>query len=112
MPQTVLVTGGTGFIAGWCITELIQREYNVRTTVRSHSKASAIRSAVNVHDERLTFFVADLTQDEGWDAAVAGCDFIFHVASPISDPQSKDPDSFLIPARDGTLRVLRAAVKA
>jgi len=56
--------------------------------------------------------VADLTSDEGWDEAVAGCDYVLHVASPLGSPDPKDPDSLILPARDGALRVLRAATAA
>ncbi|WP_433381806.1 NAD-dependent epimerase/dehydratase family protein [Actinoplanes sp. CA-142083] len=92
----VLVTGGTGYVAGWVIEELLRRGYEVRATVRSLGKAK---------DNRLSYAVADLTADDGWDEAVAGVDYVMHVASPLS------ADS-LVPARDGTLRVLRAATKA
>ena len=116
MGETVLVTGGTGFIAGWCIVELLQRGYSVRTTVRSLSKEPAVRAAVaSTTDagDRLAFFRADLTQDEGWDAAVAGCDYVLHVASPLGGGDApRDPDALVAPAREGTLRVLRAATKA
>lgn len=115
MAKTVLVTGGTGFVAGWCIVELLQRGYAVRTTVRSPSKEPAVRAAVASVVEpgdRLTFVVADLTKDEGWDAAVAGCDYVLHVASPLGGETSRDPNAFIAPARDGTLRVLAAAAKA
>jgi nucleoside-diphosphate-sugar epimerase len=110
--ETVLVTGGTGFIARWCIVELLQRGYQVRTTVRSRSREQAVRDAVSrVVDpaDPLTCAVADLTSDDGWDAAVAGCDYVLHVASPLGYDGSGD---LITPARDGTLRVLRAATAA
>lgn len=113
MVETVLVTGGTGFVAGWCIVELLRRGYGVRTTVRSLSKEQAVRAAVSsagVAGERLTVFAADLKKDEGWDAAMAGCDYVLHVASPLGGETSRDPNALIVPARDGTLRVLRAAV--
>ena len=109
MSETILVTGGTGFIGGWCIVELLRQGYTVRTTVRSLAKEPAVRAAVASAagaTERLRFAAADLTRDEGWDAAVAGCDRVLHVASPLG---GSDP---IVPARDGTLRVLRAAAKA
>lgn len=113
---TVLVTGGTGFVAAWCIVELLQRGHAVRTTVRSLAKAPAVRAAVATMagdpGERLSFFVADLTRDDGWDAAVAGCDCVLHVASPMGNDLPKDPQALIVPARDGTLRVLRAATRA
>jgi nucleoside-diphosphate-sugar epimerase len=115
MADTVLVTGGTGFVAGWCIVALLQRGYLVRTTVRGLSKQAAVRAAIaSLVDpgERLTCFAADLTKDEGWDAAVAGCDYVLHVASPLGGDATRDLDTLIAPARDGTLRVLRAATKA
>ena len=113
--EVVLVTGGTGFVAGWCIVALLQRGYEVRTTVRDLSKEPAVRAAVASSagaTDRLTFFAADLTADAGWDDAMAGCDYVLHVASPLGGDTSGDSDALIIPARDGTLRVLRAAVKA
>jgi len=115
MAKTVLVTGGSGFVAGWCIVELLRRGYAVRATLRSLSKERSARAAVAAaagSGDPLTFCVADLTDDAGWDAAVAGCDAILHVASPLGGKTSRDPNALLAPARDGTLRVLRAATKA
>jgi len=115
MGDTVLVTGGSGFIGGWCIVELLKRGYAVRATVRSASKATAVRSVIaSVVDpgDRLTSAVADLTKDEGWDAAVAGCDYVLHVASPLGGDAPSDPNVLIAPARDGTLRILRAATRA
>ena len=115
MTETVLVTGGSGFIAGWCIVELLQRGYAVRTTVRSPAKEPSVRAAIASAIEpgdRLTFFFSDLTRDEGWDAAVTGCDHVLHVASPLGADSPKDPSALIIPAREGALRVLRAATRA
>ena len=115
MAETVLVTGGTGFIAGWCIVQLLERGYSVRTTVRDASKEQRVRAAVagaKAATDRLSFATADLNSDEGWDAAVAGCEYVLHVASPLGGGTAGDRDALIAPARDGTLRVLRAAVKA
>lgn len=115
MAETVLVTGGTGYVAGWCIVELLKRGYDVRATVRSSAKAASVRAAVEcggVAITQLSFAVADLTSDEGWDAAVTGCAYVLHVASPLGAGAERDPDALVKPAREGTLRVLRAAVKA
>jgi dihydroflavonol-4-reductase len=113
--QTVLVTGGSGFLGGWCIAELLQRGYRARTTVRSLTREAQVRanvgSQVSVGD-RLTVHSADLTNDEGWAEAIDGCDFVLHVASPFPPAQPKDPDELIIPAREGTLRVLRASLAA
>ncbi len=112
MAETVLVTGGTGYVGGWTIVELLRRGYAVRTTVRSAPKEASVRAAVATEidpGDRLTFAIADLTSDDGWDSAVAGCACVLHVASPLGG----DGASNLVgPARDGALRVLRAAVGA
>jgi nucleoside-diphosphate-sugar epimerase len=102
----------TGFIARGCIVELLELGYRVRTTVRSLSRASAVHGAVaRAVDptDHLSCVAADLTSDDGWDAAVAGCDYVLHVASPLGLDGSTD---IVAPARDGTLRVLRAATEA
>ncbi len=115
MSETVLVTGGTGYVAGWCIVGLLERGYSVRTTVRSLKKEQAVRDAVGtVVDpaDRLSFAVADLTSDDGWDDAVAGVDYVLHVASPLGNENTTEPQELIVPARDGALRVLRAATKA
>lgn len=113
MVETVLVTGGTGYVAGWCIVELLKRGYAVRTTLRSLSKEPAVRAAIasaGASLEHLTFCVADLLRDDGWAEAVAGCQYVLHVASPLGNPDKES--GHLAPARDGTLRVLAAAVEA
>jgi nucleoside-diphosphate-sugar epimerase len=115
MGETVLVTGGTGFVAGWQIVEMLRRGYAVRATVRSLAKADAVRAAVATEvdpGDRLSFVEADLTVDAGWAAAVAGCDYVLHVASPLGGGANDDAEALIPPARDGTLRVLRAAVDA
>jgi len=115
MAETVLVTGGSGFIAGWCIVELLRRGYVVRTTVRSLSKEAAVRTAIGAEvdpGDRLSFYAAELTGDAGWDEATARCDYVLHVASPLGTQQPKVQDDLIVPARDGALRALRAATKA
>ena len=113
--QTVLVTGGSGFLGGWCLVELLQRGYRARTTVRSLAREAEVRanvgSQVTVGD-RLTVLAADLTDDQGWAEAVGGCDYVLHVASPFPPAQPKNPDELIVPAREGTLRVLRASLAA
>ena len=106
---TVLVTGGTGYIGGWCTAELLARGHRVRTTVRSAGAEGRVRAAVGYDDDRLTVVVADLSADAGWAAAVAGCDGVLHVASPMS---SGDPEAQVAAARDGAVRVVRAAAEA
>jgi nucleoside-diphosphate-sugar epimerase len=112
--ETVLVTGGSGYIGGWCVIELLRRGYRVRTTVRDLGRETAVRAAfagaVDPED-RLSFFAANLTSDAGWDAAADGADYVLHVASPLGVPEPRDAQELIVPARDGALRALRAAAK-
>jgi nucleoside-diphosphate-sugar epimerase len=113
--QTVLVTGGSGFLGGWCLVELLQRGYRACTTVRDLAREAEVRANVGSQVEvgdRLTVLAADLNADQGWAAAVDGCDWVLHVASPFPPAQPKDPDELIVPAREGTLRVLRASLGA
>lgn len=111
----VLVTGISGFIGKHCAVALLNKGYRVRGTVRSLARADAVRATLAKHamiDGRLDFAEADLSSDAGWDAALQGCAYVMHVASPFPIAQPKDRDALVGPARDGTLRVLRAASKA
>jgi dihydroflavonol-4-reductase len=112
----VLVTGGTGFLGGWCIASLLERGYDVRTTVRDLAREKAVRDAAEAAGvdpgTRLTVLAADLTSDAGWAEAIRGCRYVLHVASPFPPVQPNDPDELIVPARDGALRVLRAALDA
>ena len=113
--ETVLVTGGSGYIGGWCVATLLERGYRVRTTVRSLAREGGVRAAIATvvdRGDRLSFHAAKLTSDEGWDAAAEGCDYLLHVASPLGVPEPKDPQELIVPARECALRALKAAVKA
>jgi nucleoside-diphosphate-sugar epimerase len=110
----VLVTGGSGYIAGWCIVELLRRGYRVRTTVRSLARIEEVKASVarEARIENLSFFLADLKIDAGWEEIASGCEYVIHVASPFPASQPKNPDEVIVPARDGTIRVLRASSAA
>jgi dihydroflavonol-4-reductase len=111
--ELVLVTGGSGFIGAHCILQLLSAGYRVRATVRNLQRESDVRAMLKVGGAdpgtTLSFAAADLLSDAGWPAAVSGCDFVLHVASPLPLQVPKHEDDLIVPAREGTLRVLRAA---
>lgn len=112
----VLVTGGSGFVGTHCILQLLAAGHQVRTTLRSLAREGEVhrmlREGGAEPDGRLSFFVADLEKDAGWAEAVAGCEYVLHVASPFPRTVPKNEDELILPAREGTLRVLRAARQA
>jgi dihydroflavonol-4-reductase len=109
----VLVTGGSGFVGSHCIVQLLAAGHEVRTTVRNLAREGDVRAMLKeggVQDAaRLTFAAADLTRDDGWAQAAAACDFVLHVASPFPARAPRHEDELITPAREGTVRVLRAA---
>ncbi len=110
--SSVLVTGGSGYVGTRLIAALLRDGRRVRTTVRSLDGEADLRVAVrrgDADDTGLEVVVADLTADDGWAVAAAGCEEVHHVASPIPAAQPDDPDELIAPAREGTLRALRAA---
>jgi nucleoside-diphosphate-sugar epimerase len=113
MPQTVLVTGGSGFIGSHCIIQLLAAGYWVRTTIRNLKRETDVRAMLKVGGaepgDRLSFFAADLESDAGWREAIAGSDYVLHLASPLPPSVPKHEDELIVPAREGTLRVLRAS---
>jgi nucleoside-diphosphate-sugar epimerase len=114
--STVLVTGGTGFIAGHCILQLLAAGHTVRTTIRSQESQQAVESILATPGSGTTCavrcFSADLRSDSGWSEAIRGSDYVLHVASPLPGDSPASDDDLLLPAREGTLRVLRAAAEA
>ena len=108
----VLVTGSSGYVGTQLTATLLRAEQPVRAVVRTAAREEDLRTAVrrgDADDSGLEFVTAELSADDGWAAAMAGCDEVYHVASPIPAAQPDDPDELIVPAREGTLRVLRAA---
>lgn len=112
MTGQVLVTGGSGYIGGFLIRQLVAEGWMVNTTVRNLAREGEVRKTLGVDDSKLKFFAADLNGDAGWAEAVAGCSHVAHVASPFPSDLVKDENDLIIPAREGALRVLRAAKAA
>jgi dihydroflavonol-4-reductase len=112
MTRTVLVSGGSGYIAGFLIRQLVAEGWMVHTTVRDLANEATVRQLLAVDNSRLKFFAADLMHDAGWAEAMAGCSHVAHVASPLPARIVKDPNELIVPARDGALRALRAAQAA
>jgi nucleoside-diphosphate-sugar epimerase len=110
----ILVTGANGFIGLHTVLHFLERGYKLCATVRTQAQGEKVRQTLAKHIDtsRLEFTRADLTKDEGWEQAASGCDFVLHVASPFPTDAPKDENELIIPAREGTLRVLRAAQKA
>lgn len=110
---TVLVTGGSGSIGAHTIIQLLNGGHTVRTTVRDLKREPEVRAMVKAGgaepDHRLTVHAADLTGDAGWSDAASGCDYVLHIASPFPAGVPKHEDDLIVPAREGALRVLRAA---
>ena len=112
MADKVLVSGGSGYIAGFLIRQLVAEGWTVHTTVRSLAREEAVRQLLVVDNSRLRFFAADLTSDAGWAEAMAGCSHVAHLASPLPSGVPINADELIVPARDGALRALRAAKAA
>ncbi len=114
--STVLVTGGSGFIGSYCILQLLAQGHQVRTTVRNLKREGDVRAMLKAGGtdpgDRLSFVAADLMNDAGWPQAVTACEYVLHVASPFPESLPKHEDELIVPAREGTLRLLRAAREA
>lgn len=116
--EIVLVTGGSGFLGSHCLLAALQKGYRIRTTLRSLSRTDEVKQML-VHGgatqdqvDALECAVADLTKDDGWASACEGCSYVLHTASPFPSSSPKDENELIVPAKEGTLRVLRAAKQA
>jgi dihydroflavonol-4-reductase len=108
----VLVTGASGYVAGHCVREMLEHGYRVRGTVRSlkdPKKTEHLRKLAENLGKTIDFFEADLAADAGWKEAIAGCDYVLHVASPFPPEVPKNEMEVIGPAVDGARRVLEAA---
>ena len=113
--SSILVTGASGFLAIHTIVQLLEQGYNVRGTLRTLSREAEVRETISKVvqiNDRLEILPVDLEQDSGWDEAMKDVEYVLHVASPFPLFEPKHEDELIIPAVQGTLRVLRAAHKA
>ena len=111
--KKVFVSGGSGYIAMYCIKILLEKGYDVVTSVREESQIQLVKKSLAKHNvafENLNFTILDLLKDEGWDDALKGCEYVLHVASPVI-PGDVDEDSLVRPAVEGMTRCLNAAIK-
>jgi nucleoside-diphosphate-sugar epimerase len=116
MTDTVLVTGGTGFVGARCVLQLLEKGYNVKTSMRSLERKNEVIKMLKFGGitsfANLEFIEADLTKDANWDEALKDCEYVLHVASPIFLRVPKDENEMIVPAVDGTIRILKAARSA
>ena len=103
----VLVTGASGYIAGFIIKTLVADGWPVRGTIRNLARAGEVRATLGLPD--LELVACDLMGDAGWAQAMDGIDYVQHIASPIPAGEPKNPDDLIVPAREGALRALRFA---
>ena len=112
--KKVLLTGISGYIAMHCAKELLKRDYHINATVRNLDKVEDIKnalSALSLDVDKIQFFQADLLSDDNWEDAMAGCEYVMHVASPYPLNQPKDENVLIKPAVEGTERVVSLSIK-
>ncbi|WP_343042824.1 NAD-dependent epimerase/dehydratase family protein [Sphingomonas lacunae] len=112
MAGKVFVSGGSGYIAGFLIRQLIAEGWEINTTIRNLAREAEVRGWLGVDNSKLHFFAADLVSDSGWAQAMAGCSHVAHVASPLPADKPLHEDELIVPAREGALRALRFAKAA
>ena len=112
--EKVLITGASGYIALHCIVESLKNGFSVKASLRNMSREDEVRKAVKreTDDDNLEVCKLDLLDDEGWEEAAWDCDYLLHTASPFITYEPKDENELIKPAKEGTLRALRAANKA
>ena len=111
--EKVLVTGATGYIALHCVQQLLDQGYAVNGSIRSPERKKEVIEALQnsgTSTENLNLYVFDLTNDEGWDDGMEGCDYLLHVASPLA-LENHTEEYFVKPAVAGVKRALKFAKK-
>uniref|UniRef100_A0A914D8C6 NAD-dependent epimerase/dehydratase domain-containing protein n=1 Tax=Acrobeloides nanus TaxID=290746 RepID=A0A914D8C6_9BILA len=104
----ILINGATGYVGAHCVKQALLDGYKVRAAVRSVKNEQKLKPLKDLAhaSERLEFVEADLLKPDTWESAVIGCDYVFHVASPL--PLNWGDETIIETAVKGTLNVLTA----
>jgi len=108
----VLVTGATGFVAGWLVKRLLEEGFTVHAAVRDPSnsaKTAHLRALAERLPGELKLFQADLLEDGSYGEAMKGCAVVFHTASPFTSKFTDAQRDLVDPAVRGTRNVLETA---
>lgn len=108
----VLVTGASGYIAGWLIKKLLDEGFTVHATVRDPSnekKIAPVKALAADKPEKLKYFAAELLDEGAYDKAMQGCELVFHMASPFVIGVDDAQRDLVDPAVNGTANVLNSA---
>jgi nucleoside-diphosphate-sugar epimerase len=110
--KTAMVTGATGYVAGWVVKRLLEAGFTVHAPVRDPENPEKLKYLNAIADQapgNIRYFKADLLVEGSYSEAMQGCDVVFHTASPFT-VAVKDPQKELIePAQLGTRNVLETA---
>ena len=115
MKQTILVTGGAGYIGSWIVKLLVEQGNTVRVSVRDKSKTEKYQHILDLEKTnpgKVELWEANLTTPNSFDEVAKGCDSIIHVASPFTLDTKNAQENLINPALQGTQNVLNAATKS
>lgn len=112
-PQApVMVTGATGYVAGWLIKTLLDKGHTVHAAVRdpnNEKKLAHLKALVPDNPERIRFFKSDLLAQGSYEDAMQGCELVYHTASPFAVQVDDVQRDLIQPAVKGTENVLMSA---
>jgi len=113
--KPVLITGATGYVAGWIVKKLLEEGTTVHAPVRDPQNIKKLQFLNSIAEQApgsIKYFKADLLEDGSYDKAMEGCELVFHTASPFIN-KVKNPQRDLVnPALNGTRNVLTSVEKS